>query len=80
MSDDQKLSDLRAELERLAAEAGLREWNIGLEILIEGQDQGRLDAMPSWAPPELWDPESKLRRVYVEIVALRKKMHAQQEP
>lgn len=73
MNDEEKLRDLTAELEKLAVEAGLKEWNSGLEILVEAQEQRRIDAMPSWAPPELWDPESKLRRVYAEVVALRKK-------
>lgn len=76
MSDEKELSDLRTELHRLAKEAGLCEWHLGLEILIEGQEQGRLDAMPPGLPSELWDPESKLRRVYAQIVALRKRMHA----
>lgn len=73
MSDQEKLNVLIAELEKSAVEAGLTEWNSGLEILIEAQEQLGIDAMPSWAPPELLDPESKLRRVYAQVVELRKK-------
>jgi len=72
MSDFQRLHDLRDELRDLAAEAGLPDWNVALEITIEGQEQGRPMTMPPGLPPELRDPESKLRRVYAQIVALRK--------
>jgi len=74
MSDKKKLSDLNSELRKLAAEAGLPDWHVGLEIVIEGQEQGRLSTRPPDLPPELWDPESDLRRVYAQIVALRKEM------
>ena len=72
MSDEKQIRDLRIELDKLASEAGLPKWDVGLEILIEGQEQGRLDAMPPGLPLELWDPKSKLRIVYAQIVALRK--------
>jgi len=74
MSDKKKLSDLNSELRKLAAEACLPDWHVGLEIVIEGQEQGRLSTRPPDLPPELWDPESDLRRVYAQIVALRKEM------
>lgn len=75
MTDDQKLDELRAELDTLAAEAGVRKWNIALEIVIEGQEQGHFAlTRPDWMPPEVWNPESKLRRVYAEIVELRNKI------
>ena len=75
MSDFARLDDLRNELRDLAVEAGLPDWNIALEIMIEGQEQGRPMTIPPGLPPDLWDPESKLRRVYAQIVALRKEMH-----
>jgi len=75
MSDFEKLDDLRNELRDLAVEAGLPEWNVALDIMIEGQEQGRPMTIPPGLPPELLDPESKLRRVYAQIVALRKEMH-----
>jgi hypothetical protein len=37
-----KLNDLNNELRKLAAEAGLPHWHVGLEIVIEGQEQDRL--------------------------------------
>jgi len=77
MSDEQELSDLRNELQKLASEAGLGEWHVGLEIMIEGQEQGRPMTIPPGLPPELWNPDSKLRRVYAQIIALRKRMGAQ---
>ena len=70
----QKLDELGAELDRLAAKAGVRNWNIALEIVIEGQEQGCIDAKPEWIPPNVWNPEGKLPRVYAEIVELRRKM------
>lgn len=74
-NNEQKLEELRAELDSLAAEAGVRKWNIALEIVIEGQERGRFVLIrPHWVPPEVWKPESKLRRIYAEIVELRKKM------
>jgi len=75
--DEERLNELRVELDKLAKKAGLRESHLALEIVIEGQEQGRLDAPPPGLPPELWNPESKLRRVYAQIVALRKSMHVQ---
>ena len=75
MGDSVRLDELRNELRNLASEAGLPEWNFMLEIMIEGQEQGRPMTIPPGLPPELWDPESKLRRVYAQIVALRKEIH-----
>jgi hypothetical protein len=74
MTGEKKLNDLNIELRKLATEAGLPDWHLGLEIVIEGQEQGRLSTRPPDLPPELWDPESDLRRVYAQIVALRKEM------
>jgi len=80
MSHENQISNLRIELEKLAVEAGLRKWDVGLEILIEGQEQGRLDTLPPGLPPELWDPKSRLRVVYAQIVALRKEPQQQHKP
>jgi hypothetical protein len=74
MSEVETLDELRKELRDLAAEAGLPDWNVALEIMIEGQEQGRPMTIPPGLPPDLWDPDSKLRRVYAQIVALRKEM------
>jgi len=38
-------------------------------------DELRKELQDFGLPPELWDPESKLRRVYAQIVALRKEIH-----
>lgn len=72
MNDEQKLRDLRAKLDKFVADVGLRDWHVGFEIVIEAQEQGRVRVKPFWVPPEVWNPESKLRRVYSEIVALRR--------
>ena len=80
MSNEKQISDLRIELDKLVLEAGLRKWDVGLEILIEGQEEGRLDAMPPGLPLELWDPKSKLRIVYAQIVALRKETQQEHKP
>lgn len=76
MSDYRTLADLENQLGELIAEAANRTDMTGSAIGIELEDCDGIRTVPPQKSPDLWDPDGKIRRIYAEILALRKRIDA----
>ena len=78
MSERQKLHNLENELQAFVAEAAHRTLMSEANIYLELEDCGSLRIRPPQVPPEVWDPDGKLRRVYAQIIALKKQIDSEE--
>jgi hypothetical protein len=77
MSNKTTLSDLENELGELIAASAHRSRMSEGQIRIELEDYHGIRTTPEKVPPEVWDPDGKIRRLEDQIVALRKSIDAQ---
>jgi hypothetical protein len=77
MSDMKKLADLENELRELISASAHRTLMTVAAIEIELEDYGSIRTKPPQESPEVWDPDGKIRHVYTQITAVRKRIDAE---